>query len=79
MTWPTAYLHGNSEPCTACDQRRELLDAAPVIREVIPCNVCGGKGYLPLRAAEIVRRTVEQGRQADVARTSQRAPDQDGA
>lgn len=39
-----------------------MQDTAPVIRDVIPCNVCGGLGYLPLSSAEIVRRTVEEAR-----------------
>lgn len=59
---PTPYLHGNGEPCAACELRREMADTAPVIRAPIPCNVCGGRGYLPLSTAEIVRRTVEEAR-----------------
>lgn len=59
---PTPYLHGNHEPCAACELRREMADTSRVIRDPIPCNVCSGKGYLPLSAAEIVRRTVEEAR-----------------
>lgn len=62
MPGPTAYLHGNHDPCAACELRREMQDTAPIIRDEIPCNVCGGKGYLPLSSAEIVRRTVEEAR-----------------
>lgn len=59
---PTPYLHGNCDPCAACELRREMADTAPVIRPAIPCNVCKGQGYLPLSTAEIVRRTVEEAR-----------------
>lgn len=62
MTGPTPYLHGNCDPCAACELRREMQDTAPIIRAPIPCNVCGGRGYLPLSAAEIVRRTVIEAR-----------------
>ncbi len=62
MPGPTAYLHGNHDPCAACELRREMQDTAPVTREAIPCNVCGGKGYLPLSSAEIVQRTAEEAR-----------------
>ena len=58
----THYLHGNHDPCAACELRRELQDTAQVIRDPIPCNVCGGLGYLPLTDAEIVRRTVAEAR-----------------
>ena len=59
---PDATLHGNHDPCPACELRREMHDTAPIEREVIPCNVCGGVGFLPLASAEIVRRTVEEAR-----------------
>lgn len=62
MSGPTPYLHGNSDRCAACELRREMQDTAPVLREPIPCNACGGRGYLPLSAAEIVRRTVAEAR-----------------
>lgn len=58
MSHPTPYLKGNNEPCAACELRRELQDTRQILRDPIPCNVCDGKGYLPLTAAEIVRRTV---------------------
>lgn len=58
----THSLHGNHDPCAACELRRELQNTAPVIRDPIPCNVCGGSGYLPLTDAEIVRRTVAEAR-----------------
>ncbi len=56
------YLHGINDPCAACELRREMVDLTAVSRPVIPCNVCGGRGYLPLSDAEIVRRTVEEAR-----------------
>jgi hypothetical protein len=42
--------------------RREHADMKPIDREPIPCNVCGGEGWLPLSEAEIVRRTCEEAR-----------------
>lgn len=60
MTDPT--LHGNHDPCPACEMRREMEDTRPIIREAIPCNVCKGVGFLPLSDAEIVRRTCEEAR-----------------
>lgn len=58
----TPYLHGNHEPCPACEMRREVQDTRPALRKAIPCNVCGGRGYLPLPDAEIVRRTCIEAR-----------------
>ena len=58
----TPYLHGNHDPCPACEMRREVQDTRPVFREAIPCNVCGGCGYLTLSDAEIVRRTCIEAR-----------------
>ena len=58
----TRYLHGNHDPCPACALRREMQDTAPIDREPLPCNVCKGVGYLRLRDAEIVRRTLEEAR-----------------
>ena len=58
MTDPT--LHGNHDPCPACELRREMQDTAPISRPGVPCNVCGGRGFLPLSDAEIVRRTCEE-------------------
>lgn len=58
----TPTLHGNHDPCPACELRREVIDAARVDRPAAPCNVCGGAGFLPLKAAEIVRRTCEEAR-----------------
>lgn len=52
---PDPTLHGNDDPCAACELRREHHDT-------IPCNVCGGTGGLPLSTAEIVRRTVDEAR-----------------
>ncbi|MBV7408172.1 hypothetical protein [Maritimibacter sp. DP1N21-5] len=55
-------LHGNHDPCPACELRREVQDTRPAIREPVPCNVCKGVDFLPLTDAEIVRRTVEEAR-----------------
>lgn len=59
---PDPSLHGNHDPCPACEMRRELADLAPIDRAQIPCNVCAGVGWLPLSEAEIVRRTCEEAR-----------------
>lgn len=59
---PDPSLHGNHDPCPACEMRREHADFAPIDREPIPCNVCKGEGWLPLSEAEIVRRTCEEAR-----------------
>jgi hypothetical protein len=55
-------LHGNCEPCPACELRRETIDTAAIIRPVIQCQVCNGTGLLPLSDVEIVRRTCEEAR-----------------
>lgn len=55
-------LHGNHDPCPACEMRREAEDSRPMTRRAIPCNVCKGVGFLPLPDAEIVRRTCEEAR-----------------
>jgi len=57
----TPYLHGNSEPCPACELRREVV-ARQVVRPLAPCNVCAGLGYLTFSDAEIVQRTVDEAR-----------------
>lgn len=57
-----ATLHGNHEPCEACELRRASQDLRSIDREEIPCNACGGLGFVPLSDAEIVRRTVEEAR-----------------
>ncbi len=59
---PTPELHGNHDPCPACEMRREAMDTAPIDRPEVPCNVCAGTGMLPLEAAEVVRRTVVEAR-----------------
>jgi hypothetical protein len=50
---PDPTLHGNHDPCPACELRREMQDTAPIAREVIPCNVCGGVCFLPLAGAAL--------------------------
>lgn len=59
---PDETLHGNHDPCPACQLRRETEDTAPVYRPLIPCNTCAGKGFIPLSSAEIVLRTVTEAR-----------------
>lgn len=60
MADPT--LHGNHDPCPACEFRREVQDKSPFFRDEVPCYVCGGRGFLPLSDAEIVRRTCDEAR-----------------
>ncbi len=52
----TPYLAGNCDPCPACEL--QLAGRAGIDRPLTQCQVCKGKGYLKLRDAEIVRRTV---------------------
>ena len=59
---PDHTLHGNGEPCPACELRREALDRSQILQPVIECQVCDGSGLVPLSAAEIVRRTCEEAR-----------------
>lgn len=59
---PDVTLHGNHDTCPACELRREVQDKAPICRAAVPCNVCGGTGFLKLTVAEIVRRTCEEAR-----------------
>lgn len=59
---PDPTLHGNCEPCPACELRREMIDTAAILRPVIQCQVCNGTGLLALPTAEIVRRTCEEAR-----------------
>lgn len=74
---PDPDLHGNHDPCPACDLRREARGRVPIAHGEIECNVCQGTGYLPLDTAEIVRRTCEEARRiywpAFEARTRARA------
>jgi hypothetical protein len=59
---PDPTLHGNHDPCPACQLRREAEDTTRLNRPLIPCNTCAGLGFIPLSAAEIVRRTVAEAR-----------------
>ena len=59
---PDETLCGNHDPCPACDLRREALGKVPIGFGDVPCNTCGGKGFLPLSAAEIVERTADEAR-----------------
>ena len=61
---PTAYLHGNHDDCEACALRREAEDTAPVLRDPVPCNFCGGWGFLARSEEEIVRLTLAEAREA---------------
>lgn len=58
----TLELHGNHDPCPACEMRRDAEDKAEILRPDIPCNVCKGSGFLPLGDAEICRCTVAEAR-----------------
>ena len=58
----TLELHGNHDPCPACELRREMQDTAPILREAVSCNVCKGTGMLPIGDAEICRRMAEEAR-----------------
>lgn len=53
-------LHGNHDRCLACALQREARGPVPIRYGEIACNVCGGKGYIPLSDEEIVRRTAEE-------------------
>lgn len=55
-------LHGNHDPCPACEMRRQAKGNVPIDKGEIPCNVCNGVGWLNLPDAEIVRRTCEEAR-----------------
>lgn len=59
---PDETLHGNHDPCPACELRRENIDTRAFNRPAVECNRCGGKGYLPLTATEITRRTAAEAR-----------------
>ena len=59
---PTPYLFGNHDRCDACALRRELIDTGAIERPDVPCNVCGGQGFIPLETAEIVWRTCDEAR-----------------
>lgn len=55
-------LHGNGEPCPACELRREGVDAAAIIRPAVPCNLCGGVGRMAIPDAAIVAAAVARAR-----------------
>lgn len=55
-------LHGNHDPCPACEERRARLDLTRIDRDPVPCNLCGGDSFIPLPDAEIVRRAAEAAR-----------------
>lgn len=62
---PDFTLHGNHDPCPACELQREaLVDAAgggiSIPFGQIPCNNCGGTGMVKLTEAEIVVRQVAE-------------------
>lgn len=57
---PDPTLHGNNDPCPACELRREQVDTSRIDRPEVACQLCDGRGFLPLSAAEIVRRTVAE-------------------
>lgn len=57
-------LHGNHDPCPACELRREALGPVPIQFGEVECNQCGGTGMIPLSPAEIVARTAKEACQA---------------
>lgn len=64
---PDFTLHGNHDPCPACELQREALFEAcggpvPIEFGQIPCNNCGGTGMIKLTSAEIVARQVAEAR-----------------
>lgn len=59
---PDPALHGNGDPCPACEMRREAMAARGEWPEVRDCNVCAGTGRLPREIAVIVAETVAEAR-----------------
>lgn len=64
---PDFTLHGNHDPCAACELRREAIFAEAGRRVPIPfgmaeCNHCGGTGMIRLTARQIIDRTVKEAR-----------------
>lgn len=57
----TPYLCGNSQPCPACALQRAAF-AALILRPELRCNLCSGRGYLPLSGAAIVAAMVAEAR-----------------
>lgn len=62
---PDFTLHGNHDPCPACELRREAIFAeagrrVPIPFGMVECNHCGGTGFIALTAAEITRRTAAE-------------------
>lgn len=51
-----ATLHGNHDHCPACELRRDMIDTRKFARPEVPCNVCGGVGYIALSDAMIISR-----------------------
>jgi len=58
---PDRYLHGNGEPCPACELRRA---AEPWLVTPVPCNQCKGKGRIPIPTMEIIRRATDDARRS---------------
>ena len=63
---PDFTLHGNHDPCPACDLRRAAIfaraGAVPIPIGAVECNLCGGTGMIALTPAEITARTAEEAR-----------------
>lgn len=57
---PDETLHGNHDPCPACELQRQEQDLAPIDRIAIRCQLCGGTGWIALSAREIVARTAAE-------------------
>lgn len=58
---PDETLHGNHDRCTACELRRQ--EAGLSLGDKINCQLCDGRGIIPLSAEEIVRRQVAWNRE----------------
>jgi hypothetical protein len=58
----TDGLHGNGEQCPSCSLRREEADRRIGGKVDIPCNQCGGTGWLRYTTRRIVAETVTTAR-----------------
>ena len=64
---PDFTLHGNHDPCPACELQREAIFAAAggpvsIYFGQVPCNACKGTGMIKLSASEIVARMAKEAR-----------------
>lgn len=59
---PDFTLHGNHDPCPACELRREAMGPVPIAFGDVPCNKCGGTGFIALTARQITARMAKEAR-----------------